>query len=73
MKEISKHTQIELLKTIGIKRLARNEVAKQMRVSEYTLRQVLDKETPVPVKNTTYLKVNDWLRENDFSSILYNM
>lgn len=69
MKEITKHMQIELLKTIGIKRLPRIKVANQMNISEFTLRRVLDKNTPVKVSNQTFLIVNNWLQHNNITSI----
>lgn len=66
--QISKATQTALLAQMGIQRIPRKHLADELGIAEFTLRRVLDGDTPVDVSNRTANLVIGWLDKSTAKS-----
>lgn len=58
---INEKQQIAILQKAGRSRLNRKELGNELKISQATLRRVLDGEAPVIVTGKVFTAVNDWL------------
>ena len=62
-KIISKGFQETMLVQIALQRKTRIELSREVGLSEFTLRKVLDSPTPVEVSGRTFHAVSSWLEK----------
>lgn len=65
MKLISNRSQKTLIVKSALKKKSRLQLSKEIGISEFTLRKVLDSESPIKVNNKTADSIENWLKNND--------